>query len=70
MNLRNGLRKMAKDNRETDNGSFGMVCKVRRVQMCGRKRKRRMNEGDPGEQLTTCNDLDEAWSAAAARTEV
>ena len=70
MNLYNDLYKMVKADRETDNGSFGKVYKEHRAQVCGRKRKRRMNGGGPGEQFTICDDLDELWSAATAGMEV
>jgi hypothetical protein len=71
MNLYNDLYKMVKADRVTDNGSFGKVYKEHRLQLCGRKRKRRINDRGPGEQLTICDDLDELWTAAtAAGTEV
>ncbi len=64
MRLYNELYKMAKTDRENDKGTFGKVYKVHRVEMSGRKRKRRTNNGGPGEQLTICDDLEDLWAAA------
>jgi hypothetical protein len=63
MRLYNELYKMAKTDRENDKGTFGKVYKVHRVEMSGRKRKRRTNNGGPGEQLTICDDLEDLWAA-------
>jgi hypothetical protein len=64
MTLYNDLYKLMKKNRQDDQGTFGEVYKVHRVEMCGRKRKRRTNDGGPGEQLTICDDLDDLWAAS------
>jgi hypothetical protein len=70
MSLCNDLHKMlAKKDRETDNGSFGKVHKSHRVEMCGRKQKKNTNDGGPGEQLSTCDDLDDLWALANATEE-
>jgi hypothetical protein len=69
MSLCNKLHKMAKTDRETNNGSFGKLYKSHRVEMCGRKRKRKTNDGGPGEQLTTCDDLDDLQALVGNATE-
>jgi hypothetical protein len=71
MSLYNDLHKMAKTDRETNNGSFGKLYKLHRVEMCGRKWKwkRKRNDGGPGEQLTTCDDLDDLLALVGNATE-
>jgi hypothetical protein len=69
MSLYNKLYNMAKTDRETNNGSFGKLYKSHRVEMCGRKRKRKTNDGGLGEQLTICDDLDDLWALVGNATE-
>ncbi len=37
--------------------------------MCGRKRRRKTNDGGLGEQLTICDDLDDLWALVGNATE-
>ena len=66
MELFNDLYKKVKEDRQSDNGAFGIVYREHRVCLCGKKRKRRTTDGAQYQQAI-CGDLDDLWTAAASQ---
>jgi hypothetical protein len=66
MNLYNEMCRKVKEDRQTNDGAFGKVHREHRACLCGRKRKRRTDDGaGQQQQLAICDDLDQLWTAAA-----
>ena len=65
--LFNELCKRVKEDRQTDRGAFAKVHRAHRACLHGKKRKRRMVDGAQ-HHITTSNDPEDLWSAAATET--
>jgi hypothetical protein len=59
----NDLYRKVKEDRTLDDGSFAKAYREHRASMSGKKRKRRLIDGGPCEQVIASDDLDLLWSA-------
>jgi hypothetical protein len=69
MNLCNKLHKRAKEDRQNDDGAFGKVQHREHRGVCaGRKERGGMQMGLVSSSWQHADDLEQLWTAAAART--
>ena len=68
MTLYNELYRKVKEDRRSDDGSFGKLYREHRAYLCGKKRKRRNADADGQQQLVICDDLEQLWTAVATET--
>ncbi len=59
----NNLCRRAKEDRTLDDGSFAKAHREHRASVSGEKRKRRLIDGGPCEQVIASDNLDLLWSA-------